>query len=110
MERRIGLRGRTDFRVVAKNGILSAFCRGIEVSPNGILLDRGQLVLPRDMPFLLDIRLCLPERILPIHALTRPIWCRGSQQAVKFIEISDVDRLTLAEHLDLLHHRGVALH
>ncbi|MDF3071549.1 MAG: hypothetical protein K0R38_7150 [Polyangiaceae bacterium] len=51
----------------------------------------------------------LPERIRPLRALARPIWVHGSQQALKFVRISDVDRLTLAEHLDVLCLRGVCL-
>lgn len=109
MERRVGLRGRTDFDVIAREGSLSAHCRGIEVSPNGILLDRGHPVLPRDERLLIPLELRLPERLKPLRALARHVWSFGSQQALKFVRISDVDRLTLAEHLDLLHLRGVRL-
>src|SRR4026209_2338095 len=41
MKRRIGLRARTDFPVIARDGAFSSRCRGIEVSPNGIIIDRG---------------------------------------------------------------------
>jgi hypothetical protein len=109
MERRIGLRARTDFRVIAKNGILAAFCRGIEISPSGIVIDRGHAIAERDQPLVMGIEMRLPERLRPLTALARPIWSFGSQQAFKFVRISDVDRLTLAEHLDLLRLRGVPL-
>jgi len=55
------------------------------------------------------LELLLPERVRPLRALARPIWARGTQQALKFVRISDVDRLTLAEHLDVLSLRGVCL-
>lgn len=109
MERRIGLRARTDFRVVAKSGILAAHCRAIEISPNGIVIDRGHEIDDRDRPLVLTLTMNLPERLRPLLAIARPIWSFGTQQAFKFVEISDVDRLTLAEHLDLLRLRGVAL-
>ncbi len=109
MERRVGLRARTDFPVIARNGSLSAHCRGIEISATGIIVDRGLSVTRRDQPLLLKLELRLPERIRILNALARPVWAFGSQQALRFIRMSDVDRLSLAEHLDILHRRGVAL-
>ena len=109
MKQRVGLRARTDFRVIATSGILSAHCRGIEVSPTGIILDRGRPVTDLHTPLVLKLELQLPERRKPLHVLARPIWAFGTQQAFKFVRISDVDRLTLAEHLDLMRMRGVTL-
>jgi hypothetical protein len=109
MDRRVGLRGRTDFRVLARDGRLTSTCRGVEVSPTGIILDRGRSIEERHTPMLMTLELRLPERHAPLRALARPIWSFGTQQAFKFVRISDVDRLTLAEHLDLLSLRGVAL-
>jgi hypothetical protein len=109
MERRVGLRARTDFRVIAKNGSLKAHCRGIEISATGIIVDRGFIVQRRDQPLLIQLELCLPERMKRLNALARPVWAFGSQQALRFVRMSDVDRLSLAEHLDILHFRGVTL-
>ncbi|NLE86353.1 MAG: hypothetical protein GX607_08135 [Myxococcales bacterium] len=110
MERRVGLRGRTDFQVLARSGELGQLCRGIEISPSGIVICRGRPVDRwRDEPLYLQLELRLPERVVPLRALARPVWSFGSHQALRFVRISDVDRLTLAEHLDLLHHRGVPL-
>jgi hypothetical protein len=110
MERRVGLRGRTDFRVLATHGHWAQVCRGIEVSATGIVIDRGRLVDHlRDCPLYVRLELRLPERVLPIRALARPVWSFGSHQALRFLDLSDVDQLTLAEHLDLLHRRGVPL-
>jgi hypothetical protein len=108
MERRFGVRARTDFRVIARDGLLAMHCRGIEVSPMGIVLDRGRCAAGREALFV-QLEMVLPERYRTIRAVARPIWQFGSQQAFKFISIADVDRLTLAEHLDLLKLRGVAL-
>lgn len=107
MQHRVGLRARTDFRVVAGSGGFVAHCRGVEISSSGIVVDRGRAVLSE--PLLLWLEMRLPERVRPLRALARPIWAYGSQQALKFVRISDVDRLTLAEHLDVLSLRGVCL-
>jgi hypothetical protein len=109
MERRIGLRARTDFRVVTRDGRFRSRCRGIEVSSTGIVLDRGRPVTNTDEPILLGVELFLPERLRALSAVVRPVWSFGSQQAVRIVRMADADRLTLAEHLDVLRHRGVAL-
>jgi hypothetical protein len=110
MERRVGLRGRTDFPVLATNGYLAQACRGVEVSSSGIVVDRGRLIDDRrDAPLFLRLSLQLPERVRPLTALARPVWSFGTHQALRFVTMSDVDRLTLAEHIDLVHRRGTPL-
>ncbi|MCK6533924.1 MAG: hypothetical protein L6Q84_13215 [Polyangiaceae bacterium] len=106
MERRVGLRGRTDFGVIAHDGIAISRCRGIEISPTGIIVERGRTALARGESLLVKLELSLPERIHAITAWARPVWVRGSQQAFRFVRMSDPDRLTLAEHLDILTLRG----
>jgi len=110
MDRRVGLRTRTDFRVLAQRGSFCSQYRGIDVSPTGIVLDRGRLIGECDWPLLMPLQLELPEHLKPVRALARPIWSFGSQQAFKFVRITDVDRLILAEHLDFMSVRGVVLH
>lgn len=109
MKRRAGLRARTDFTVITRSGLLESRCRGVEVSAAGIVLDRGRLVRPRDLPILLDLELLLPERVRPLRAKARPVWSLGSRQGLRFVAINDADRLTLAEHLDLQSLRGARL-
>jgi hypothetical protein len=109
MERRVGLRARTDFRVITRDGSLESHCRGIEVSTTGIVVDRGKPVARRDQPILLGLELRLPERLRALKTVARPVWAHGNQQAFRFVRISDVDRLTLAEHLDVLRLRGVSM-
>jgi hypothetical protein len=84
-------------------------CRAVEVSPSGIILDRGFDVALRPIPFLIRIEMRLPERLRPLFAWGRPIWCRGTEQALRFVGASDSDRLSLAEHIDLQRLRGVRL-
>ena len=105
MRSRIGLRARTDFRVVAVSGSRRAHCRGIEISSSGIVIDRGRA--SSEPPLYQWLELHLPERLRPLRALARPVWSQGSQQALKFVRISDADRLSLAEHLDLQTRRGL---
>jgi hypothetical protein len=72
----------------------------------GIVLDRRRSIAITDMPLLLGLEMRLPERVIPLRAMARPVWTFGTQQAFHFVRISDVDRLTIAEHLDLLCMRG----
>ncbi len=95
---------------MATNGYLVAPCRGVEVSASGILIDRGRPVDDfRDAPLYLKLELNLPERLAPITAVARPIWSFGTHQGLCFVRMSDVDRLCLAEHVDLVHRRGTPL-
>ncbi len=109
MIRRQGLRGRTDFKVIQREGKRVSLCRGIEVSASGIVVDRGRPIASRDQSLIQRFELRLPERLRALVAVARPVWARGSQQAFRIVRMSDSDRLTLAEHLDWLNVRGVAL-
>ena len=107
MRGRVGLRARTDFRVLSRTGSLRAQCRGIELSSSGIIIDRGRR--RREGGLLQTLELYLPERRRPLRAVARSVWVSGTQQALKFVSISDADRLSLAEHLDLQARRGMPL-
>ena len=108
MRHRFSLRARTDFRVTARWGGRKAACRGIEVSSSGIVVDGGRL--PADGgPLWVWLELELPERLRPMRALARPVWTIGRQQGFRFVKISDADRLSLAEHVDLAARRGTPL-
>ena len=109
MERRLGLRGRTDFPVTMKDGFWHHEVRGIEISGTGIILDRGRALLDEQMPLLMNLSIRLPERRRPIAAVARHVRCFGSQQVLRFVSLSDVDRLNLAEHLDIVQRRGASL-
>ena len=109
-DRRVGLRTKTDFRVIAQRGPMRSQYRGIDVSPTGIVIDRGRPITDLDSPLLMRLELQLPEYLKPVRALARPIWSLETRQAFKFVRIADVDRLILAEHLDFMSVRGVILH
>jgi hypothetical protein len=110
MDRRVGLRTRTDFGVIAQRGPLRSEYRGIDVSPTGIVLDRGRAIADHDWPLWMRLELQLPEYLKSVRAVARPIWSAGTKQAFKFVRIADVDRLILAEHLDFMSVRGARLH
>jgi len=38
----------------------------------------------------------------PFRGVARTVWSSGDQHAVRFIELSDADRLDIAEHMDEL--------
>lgn len=110
MERRFSQRGRTDLAVETADGRFWSRCRGIELSATGIVIDRGRVVTTRDHSLLVGLRVQLPERHRPLTVRARSVWGLGTQQALRFVHMSDVDRLNLAEHLDLLARRGSVLH
>jgi hypothetical protein len=100
MQRRLGQRVRTDVSVQTKDRVFSSECRAIEVSTTGMLLDRGRPVSKADMPVFLTLQIKLPQRKEAVKAVGRPVWCFNTQQAVHLVEIDDVDRLSIAEHMD----------
>ncbi|HTM44466.1 MAG TPA: hypothetical protein VL137_05895 [Polyangiaceae bacterium] len=52
------------------------------------------------MPSFITLQIRLPEHTESVRAVGRPVWCFNTQQAVHLIEIADVDRLSIAEHMD----------
>jgi len=106
VERRIGLRARTDFSVTSSGGMFDKRLRAVELSGSGLVVSGSELLDEDNRPLVVRLCIQLPERRRPIFALARSVRTYGYQEALRFIEISDVDRLTLAEHLDVVHRRG----
>lgn len=109
MERRTSLRGRTDVAVTTLVGRKRRKVRAVELSGNGIVLDQRRANQDGHHPLFMKLFIQLPERQRSIFAIARPVRSYGTQQALRFVEISDADRLNLAEHLDVLHRRGTRL-
>ena len=100
--RGIGLRERTDFPVMLCEGPHVAHCRAVELSATGIVVERGRELSEREQRSLFKLELFLPEQPRPVRVLAKVARRAGSSSyALKFVLISDVDRLTLMEHLDL---------
>jgi len=109
MKRRLNQRARTNCTVRTEQDSLVSLYRGVEVSPTGIVVDLGRPVVSRDQRIYVKMEIVLPERLRPLRALARPVWFSGTRQAYKFVRMSDVDRLNLAEHVDLAELRGLVL-
>jgi hypothetical protein len=99
--KRLNQRARTDCNVLTRDGILVSTYRGVELSPTGIVIDRARPIEDRDEGIYVEMEISLPERSRPLRAVARPVWSFGTQQAFKFVVMSDADRLNLAEHVDL---------
>jgi hypothetical protein len=95
---------------MTRDGSLVSSYRGVELSPTGIVIDRARPIEERDQGIYVEMEIVLPERVRPLHAVARPVWSFGTQQAFKFVVMSDVDRLNLAEHVDLAAMRDRVLH
>jgi hypothetical protein len=101
-QRGIGLRERTNFPVLLCEGPHVAHCRATELSATGIVIERGRELSEREQRSLFKLELFLPEQPRPVRVLAKVARRAGSSSyALKFVLISDVDRLTLMEHLDL---------
>lgn len=99
-QRSVGLRCRTWFPVQVELAQSKVHCQAVEVSGTGIVLEHaGGFQLPeRPTPLRLELQLS-PK--LQITVLARPIRQFGGKFcALKFVAISDVDRLSLMEQLD----------
>jgi len=107
--KRLNQRSRTDCSVLTRDGSLVSSYRGVELSPTGIVIDRARPIEERDNGIYVEMEIVLPERVRPLHAVARPVWSFGTQQAFKFVVMSDVDRLNLAEHVDLAEMRDMVL-
>jgi hypothetical protein len=101
-QRGIGLRERTNFPVLLCEGPHVAHCHATELSATGIVIERGRELSEREQRSLFKMELFLPEQPRPVRVLAKVARRAGSSSyALKFVLISDVDRLTLMEHLDL---------
>lgn len=105
MERRAGLRGTTNFPVKAYDGFGVHDLEAVGLSASGVVLRHGDLPR-RERPLFCSLELLLPERVRGVTVLARSVRLSGRDEAFRFVEVADSDRLTLAEHLDVLYRRG----
>lgn len=93
---------RTDLPVVAYQDGMAHRVRTVDLSCNGALIQRRSTRLP---PMIQRMELHLQGRT-PLRGVARTVWSSGDLHAVRFVELSDADRLDIAEHIDRLEGRG----
>lgn len=101
-ERRLGVRASTKFPAFVKTRGLRVRTRTVDLSTTGIVLDFRYSEI-EGVSGLSNLELLVPGLEQPIRAVVRPVRKIdkvGRLQAFEFISIRQVDRLTLAEHLD----------
>jgi len=94
--RRFGARLRTDLAVTTYHRGEARACRAVDLSPTGALIQRRSTT---DPPLLHDLELDLSHRE-PLRTLARTVWSKDNLMGVRFVGLSDVDRLDIAEELD----------
>lgn len=100
-ERGIGLRANTSLPVLLCEGPHAAHCRAVELSASGIVVERGRPLSEREQRASLKLELFVPGLPRPVRALAKVVRAvTPTRYALKFVLISDVDRLTLMEHVD----------
>lgn len=99
--RRLGSRAPTRFSVFVKQGAERYRARSAELSTTGLVLDLRHTE-GLDVERLQQLELAVPGSVRPIHVIARPVRKIGRLLAYEFVSIKEVDRLTLAEHLDRL--------
>jgi hypothetical protein len=99
MDRRHGARAQVDFPVSALVDGHRHRCRAIDLSPTGMVVERSPALAGRALAAVTPFELQLGAQ-RPIRLRARPVWDRDNLVAVRFVVMSDADRLTIAEHLD----------
>ncbi|MEZ4295172.1 MAG: PilZ domain-containing protein [Polyangiaceae bacterium] len=84
-------------------------CRAVDLSSTGMLVLRSRSLAQREPPGIGAYELHLAGK-RPIRVRARAVRSEGPLVAVRFVVMSDVDRLNIAEHADELARRRVSLH
>lgn len=109
-ERSIGLRAAADFPLLLCEGQRAAHCRAREVSATGIVVERGRALSDRELQASFRLELFVPGRSRPVRALAKVARSvAATRYALRFVLISDVDRLTLMEYVDQQDHDAQSL-
>ena len=111
MERRMSARALVDLPIRATLGGFSEHCRVVDLSAGGLVLrraSRGSWAAPAE---LVSLEFELDGNRL-IRAVGRNVWSSELEHliALRFVRVADVDRLSIAEHLDHLVRLNETLH
>lgn len=107
-ERRLAMRAQIDFPVIQHVDGFAHACRGIDVSSRGLVVRRPTSLVERDPRLLYSIELRIGDRA--IRTLARTVWTEGPLQAMRYVGMSDADKLDIAEVLDRARRKGTVLH
>jgi hypothetical protein len=99
MERRQGARAHVDLFVSALVDGYRHRCRAVDLSTTGMVIERSPALAARSLSGVAPFELELGSG-RPIRLRARPIWDRDRLLALRFVYMSDADRLSIAEHLD----------
>lgn len=99
-ERRFAPRALSDLSVRLGMSPMLADARSIDLSTGGMLLSRRRPLSAADTDLYVDVLVQLPADPEPIRAVARTVWWWGPYQALRFLKMSEPDRLRLAEHID----------
>jgi len=102
------VRAEIEFPVIEREGGFSFWCRALNVSSSGILIERGDQTAKR-RGSLMRLELHLPGLARPLEVNASFVWSEGSKLGLKFVGLADADRLTLAEALDTVRKCGGVL-
>jgi len=98
MERRISSRAQVDVPICALVDGFRHACRAVDLSPTGMVVALPRVLASRELSQVSPFEIYLAGR--PIPARARPVWSRERLTGVRFVWMSDADRLTIAELLD----------
>lgn len=110
MERRISMRGQVDLPVIQHVDGFAHECRVVDISSRGLVVRRTRSLAHRHPRLLYTLDIALDGAVAPIRALARPVWTNGPFMAMRYVALSDVDQLEIAELLDRVARRGAVLH
>jgi hypothetical protein len=103
-QRRLGLRVAVNCWALLQARGRSLYAQLLELSPTGVVLRLVGVHAPvrfrSEQRFGLD--LFIPGSPSPVRATVRPVRAIGQLEAFELVDMSAVDRLTLAEYLDSL--------
>ena len=99
-ERRYAPRAPSSLLVRLGNGLTRAEAFCADISMGGVLLQRELPAAIAYTHLYLDVALQLPGDPRPIRAMARRVWSRGNSFGLRFLKMSELDRLRLAEHID----------
>lgn len=108
MHHRNTVRAQTDVRVTVHADGVAFPCRAVDLSTDGLVVEPARALSNHTARSVYWLELPLGEA--GIVVLARPAWRNGNAVAFRFIDLSECDRLTLAEHMDASLKLGLTLH